>query len=128
MKLRTWLPALLLMGLIFWFSSQPSFNLPDFTWADRIVKKGGHMLGYGLLSWAYWHAFEMKPNRRWLAWFLAILYAVTDEYHQSFVAGRSSSVWDVLVFDNLGALISIRLAQAYGEKRPAPAEMDRIEA
>ena len=128
MKLRKWLPALLLMGLIFWFSSQPSSNLPDFTWADRIVKKGGHILGYGLLAWAYWHAFEMKANHRWLAWFLAILYAVTDEYHQSFVAGRSSSVWDVLVFDNLGALISVRLAQVYGEKRTAPVEMDRIEA
>ena len=86
------------------------------------------MLGYGLLAWAYSHAFEMKPNQRWLAWFLAILYAVTDEYHQSFVAGRFSSVWDVLVFDNLGALISIRLAQAYGEKRPAPVEMERTDA
>lgn len=67
------------------------------------------MFGYGLLAWSYWYALDRNANKRWLAWVLAILYAVTDEYHQSFVAGRSSSVWDVLVFDNLGALISILL-------------------
>ena len=107
------------MGLIFWFSSQPSSNLPDFNWADRIVKKSGHMLGYGLLSWAYWYALEMKPNKRWPAWFLAIVYAVTDEYHQSFVAGRYPSALDVFVFDNLGALISIWLIHRY-EKNEQP--------
>ena len=126
--MRKWLPAVLIMGLIFWFSSQPSSNLPDFDWADRIVKKGGHMFGYGLLSWAHWYALDMKPNKRWLAWLLTILYAVTDEYHQSFVAGRSASAWDVFVFDNLGALISIWLVHAYEEKRRAQTEADRIEA
>ena len=73
------------------------------------------MLGYGLLVWSYWYALAMRPNKRWLAWFLAILYAVTDEYHQSFVAGRSSSAWDVLIFDNLGALISIWLVHTNGD-------------
>ena len=80
------------------------------------------MLGYGLLSWAYWYALEMKTNKRWLAWFLAIIYAVTDEYHQSFVAGRSASALDVFVFDNLGALISIWLVHAHEEKKPAQME------
>ena len=108
-QLRKWVPALLVMGLIFWFSSQPSSTLPNFDWADRMFKKGGHMLGYGLLSLAYWYALDLKPNHRWFAWFLAILYAVTDEYHQSFVSGRYPSVWDVFVFDNLGALISLQI-------------------
>lgn len=85
------------------------------------------MLGYGLLAWSYWYGLAMRPHKRWVAWFLAILYAVTDEYHQSFVAGRSSSAWDVLVFDNLGALISIWLVHINGEKRPTPMETDRKE-
>ena len=84
------------------------------------------MLGYGLLSWAYWYALDTKPNKRWLAWFFAILYAVTDEYHQSFVAGRSSSAWDVLVFDNLGALISIWLIHGYEKKQAAQMKADRF--
>ena len=114
-----WLPALIVMGVIFLFSSQPSTSLPDFNWADKIVKKGGHMVGYGLLALSYWYAFAWAGNRRWLAWLLAFLYACTDEYHQSFTRGRFPSVLDVLIFDNVGALISLWLANKYfKQKRP----------
>ncbi len=68
------------------------------------------MLGYAMLAWSYWNALEMKPQKRWLAWLFTILYAVTDEYHQSFVTGRFPSAWDVLIFDNLGALIGLSIA------------------
>ncbi|HKY55020.1 MAG TPA: VanZ family protein, partial [Anaerolineales bacterium] len=105
-----WLPALLMMGIIFWFSSQPSSNLPNFDWADSALKKGGHMFGYALLSWSYWYALDLNPNKFWIAWLFAILYAMTDEYHQSFVIGRYPSAWDVFVFDNLGALLSLSVA------------------
>jgi VanZ family protein len=126
-QLRKLLPSLLVMGLIFWFSSQPSANLPNFDWADKALKKGGHMLGYAMLSLSYWYALDMKPNKRWIAWLCAILYAVTDEYHQSFVTSRYPSAWDVFVFDNLGALISMWLVHNSAEKRPAQLEADRLE-
>lgn len=107
------------MLAIFLFSSQPSDKLPDFAWADRIVKKGGHMLGYGLLALTYWHGFGWEKGRRPLAWLLAVLYAGTDEFHQSFVAGRNPSVWDVLLFDNLGAMTTLWLAGLFfNPKRP----------
>ena len=107
------------MSVIFLFSSQPSEKLPDFSWADRIVKKGGHMLGYGLLAMSYWNAFSWDRRKRPLAWLLAVLYAATDEFHQSFVSGRHPSVWDVLIFDNLGALISLWFAGLFiKQKRP----------
>jgi VanZ family protein len=52
---------------------------------------------------------------------LTLLYAVTDEIHQSFVPGRHPSIWDVVIFDNLGALIGLWLMHSYRkEKRPAP--------
>lgn len=113
------MPAVVVMLIIFTVSSQPSGRLPDFDWADKIVKKGGHMLGYGLLALSYWYAFAWVGNKRWLAWFLACLYACTDEFHQSFVPGRHSSLWDILIFDNLGAMISLWLAGRYfKQKRP----------
>jgi VanZ family protein len=127
-QLRKWGPALLMMMIIFWFSSQPSSNLPNFDWADKALKKGGHMLGYAMLTWSYWYALRMKPNQRWLAWLFAILYAVTDEYHQSFVTGRYPSAWDVFVFDNLGALITIWWVRPYEERQPAQLEVDRLKA
>lgn len=105
-----WLPALLVMGVIFWFSAQPSANLPNFNWADRLVKKTGHVSGYALLAVAYWRGLEWRKEHWWLAWLLAILYAMTDEYHQTFSKGRMPSLVDVFVFDTLGALTGLWLA------------------
>ena len=118
-KLLKWMPALVFMVVIFLFSSQPSIDLPDFGLVDRLVKKGGHMLGYGLLALSYWNGFGFERKKRPLAWLLAVLYALTDEFHQSFVSGRHPSIWDVLIFDNLGALISLWLTGlAIKQKRP----------
>lgn len=68
------------------------------------------MIGYAILAWAYWYGFGMRVSKRWLAWFLALIYALGDELHQSFVPGRFASLWDALIFDNLGAVISLWLA------------------
>jgi VanZ family protein len=117
--LYRWFPALLLMLAIFRFSARASYELPNFDWADRIVKKGGHMVGYGLLALCYWRALQFRREERLLAWLLTFAYALTDEFHQSFVPGRGSSIWDVIIFDNVGALISLWLASWYRkEKRP----------
>jgi VanZ family protein len=100
--IKRWLPSLLMMAIIFGFSSIPSVEMPRFGIFDFSVKKLGHALGYGLLAVAYQHGLGGK--RPWLAWLMAVAYAATDEFHQSFVPGRNASPWDVLVFDNLGAL------------------------
>jgi VanZ family protein len=112
-----WLPALLVMLAIFLVSAQPSSDLPNFAWADRVIKKGGHMVGYAFLAVSYWRVLGFRPEKRWLAWCFSVLYAVTDEFHQSFVPGRFPSVWDVLVFDNLGALVSLWLWSLYKRQR-----------
>lgn len=102
-----WLPALVLMIVIFLVSSRPGDGLPNFHDWDYFVKKGGHAVGYGLLALSYLHAL---PKRNYvLAWLLAVLYSATDEFHQSFVPGRNPSATDVLVFDNLGALITLSI-------------------
>jgi len=105
--LPRWLPAVLWMVIIFIFSSQPSNELSKFGWLDTLIKKNGHVIAYAILTLSYWYALGMQEGRRWLAWFLAVLYALTDELHQAFVPGRHPSIWDVLIFDNLGALISL---------------------
>ncbi|HET6594476.1 MAG TPA: VanZ family protein [Anaerolineales bacterium] len=112
-----WLPALLVMLMIFLFSARTRAELPDFHTADRIVKKGAHMAGYAFLAAAYWRAFDFRQKRWWLAWGMAVMYAMTDEFHQSFVPGRSPSIWDVLLFDNLGALVSLCLLRLYKTPR-----------
>jgi len=116
-QMSKWLPALLMMLVIFLMSARASSQLPSFDWADSLIKKSGHMVGYALLAVLYWRAFDLKTEKRWLAWILTISYAVTDEFHQSFVPGRHSSIWDVVIFDNLGSLISLWLAGRYGKQK-----------
>ena len=108
-----WFPALLLMLIIFWFSSQPGDELPNFFNWDYFVKKGSHVFGYGLLGLSYLYFFEQDPKYYSYAWMMAILFAATDEFHQAFVNGRHASVFDVLIFDNLGAAIALWLHYSY---------------
>ena len=116
-----WLPALIMMIVIFLFSAQSASRLPDFGWPDRFIKKSGHVMGYAILAFLYWRALEFGEDRRWAAWLLALLYALTDEFHQSFVAGRHPTIWDVILFDNLGTLISLwSVARYRKQKRPDP--------
>jgi len=118
-QLFKWLPALIIMLVIFLISAQPSSQLPNFGRADYLVKKSGHALGYAVLALLYWRAFDFKKEKRWIAWLMAVLYAVTDEFHQSFVSGRHPAILDVIIFDNLGALLSLWLVDVYRkQKRP----------
>ena len=116
-RIQHWIPAILMMGIIFCFSSQTADKLPVFSWADAIVKKSGHVVGYALLAYSYWYALDIDKNKRWVAWLFVILYALTDEFHQSYVPGRHPSILDVLIFDNFGALISLWLANKFTKQK-----------
>ena len=85
-----WFPALCIMLVIFIFSSQPKDSLPDFLGWDYIVKKISHAIGYGLLALSYFHLLKYSTKQYWLAWLLALLYAATYEFHQSFVPGLTT--------------------------------------
>jgi len=107
MKIIRWLPALLMMAVIFGFSSIPGKEMPSFGSWDLIVKKGAHVLGYALLALLLWYAQGFDQNRWWLAFMLAVLYAISDEFHQSFIPGRHPSWVDALVIDGGGAAFAL---------------------
>ncbi len=117
-KLPRWLPAAVVMAVIFLFSSTSSSDLPNYGLWDTLVKKGGHMTGYALLALSYWYWLEFDPNKGWLAWLLAVLYAASDEFHQFFTPGRHSSIQDVLIYDNLGALLAVLLGGWALKRKP----------
>jgi len=107
-RIRRWLPAVLMMAIIFAFSSTPSNELPNFGLLDFLVKKTGHALGYAILSLCLLHAVRRDEKARgyWLAVLLSILYAATDEFHQGFVPGRHPSLIDVGI-DSFGAGLAL---------------------
>lgn len=114
MRLRNYLSrwgyAWLLMAAIFALSSVPGRDMPDFRWADLLVKKGGHALGYGLLALSYWRGFGLRSHMAVPAWLLACAFALTDEAHQSLTPGRFASPLDVLIdaAGAAGALLLLR--------------------
>jgi VanZ family protein len=95
------------MAAIFFLSGTPSTRLPAFGSVDYFVKKGGHVAGYAVLALIYRRALGGVPGRARLAWVLAVLYGLLDEFHQSFVPGRHPSLVDALLFDGGGAAIAL---------------------
>lgn len=110
--LKTWLlrwgPAVVIMALIFIASGTPGDELPRFGVLDLFAKKGGHIAGYALLALSYLRGLTRggRVNRRMLvlAVVLSGLYAASDEFHQSFTPGRTSSAVDVGI-DTTGAAL-----------------------
>lgn len=127
---------LLWMGLIFFFSSQTAtessavssglietvvrFLMPSISPATLknvvsissfFVRKGAHfcvfaMLGvFSFLSVATYEKLKLL-FRFFISAFISVAYAVSDEYHQTFVNGRSCELRDVLI-DSSGAICGI---------------------
>ncbi|MGH2970442.1 MAG: VanZ family protein, partial [Solirubrobacteraceae bacterium] len=97
-------------------SAQPDLSSGLGTW-DTVLRKIAHMVEYGLLWWLWWRALGYGNPVPAVA--IALAYAATDEYHQTFVEGRVGSPVDVLI-DATGVGLAI-LAVRLRERRRAPA-------
>lgn len=133
-------PLLLWMGFI-WFASTGEFSAantsrilrPLLLWlfpnmsqeeiaqAHFLVRKGAHFAEYALLAFLAARAL-VASSRRALQqnWFvisllLVVSYALLDEYHQSFVATRTSSIYDSLI--DISGGLSALLIYALWRKR-----------
>ncbi len=117
-RLPVWLrslPALVMMVAIFSFSSLPASRLPYLGELDVYFKKGAHALGYAMLGLAYYVALPPRLSplyRKVMALLMAVLFALSDEYHQSFVEVRTSSLRDVFI-DTVGAAVAQVFAGGY---------------
>ena len=137
---KYWLVVALWMGLIFSASSdRGSFQrssriiAPVIRWIwpslpeDQVfevvyfARKCAHFVEYAVLALLLWRALR-KPQRgdkrpwSWktaaLALAIVVLYAATDEWHQSIVPSRQASAWDVLL-DSSGAFAAIGVLWGY---------------
>jgi VanZ family protein len=99
-------PPLLVMGLIFLLSGQPSDNV-DRAWWDVALRKLAHVTEYAVLTFLWWRALRGLGIESALAGALVIsvLYACTDELHQTFVDGRHGTPVDVGI-DAIGMAIA----------------------
>jgi len=109
-RFKLWLPVIIWAGIIFSFSSMAINKETEFSWLDFIVKKTAHVVEYAILYWLTFRAFSEKGKIIQKKYFLipfllCFIYAMSDEWHQTFVAGREGTLRDV-GFDTIGALFS----------------------
>ena len=138
-KILSFVPAALLLFLIFGFSAQdgeasgslsfqislflvklvspllPSAMSQEVLWerAELIhlfVRKAAHMTEYFLLALSLqlplgaWLSRQLSRNVRiWIGFAATVIFAALDEFHQTFVPGRSGNFTDVCI-DSIGAI------------------------
>lgn len=102
-----WFLVIVWMGMIFAFSHQANSSEKTavvFGGFNIFARKMGHISEFGLLflliRFALRKHIELKKATLG-AVLLAVLYAASDEWHQSFVPGRSACIEDVLL-DSVG--------------------------
>ena len=111
--IKLWLPVIIWAGLIFYLSSVPDLKSGLETFWDTILRKIAHIIEYGIFFLLL--ARAMKQPLKW-AIILSILYAISDEFHQSFVPGRNMALADIC-FDSAGVLIAYLIHQRFIDKQ-----------
>jgi len=106
--LYLWLPVVAWMGLIFYLSAQPDLPQTHTHWADLLISNTAHAFVFGVLAMLWARILNERRHTLFLAFALTMLYALSDEFHQTFVPGRHADPWD-LVFDALGAALALGL-------------------
>lgn len=112
------MPLVLILALIFILSANPDptrllpFETPFEKWLSFI----GHFVEYTLLGFAALRAVQWQDSpllKRNIAIFvLCLLYALSDEYHQTFVPGRLFQIQDLLI-DGVGIITGILIYQEF---------------
>lgn len=105
------LPPIVWATVIFVLSSQPTLPSLALIPSDFLLKKTAHMIAYAVLYLLVWRSIFILTQRKstisktvWLgAFVICFIYALTDEWHQSFTPTRSASLRDV-GFDSVGML------------------------
>lgn len=142
--LKYWLPVLAWTTFIFvgstdLMSSQHTSRflvpflrwlVPDITEAtlfaiQLFVRKCSHVVEYAILTALLFRAFREGRHSFWRAavptLISALVFAVLDEFHQSFVPSRSAAPGDVIV-DSVGMLIALLFVRKWMQRQSDEAQ------
>lgn len=119
---KSWLPVVLWAAIILSAANDELSDANTQRWLERIFgslpviantvfRKGGHIVAYAILALLAWRAHRTL----FMALFIAIAVAVTDESLQALTLTREGSPYDVLL-DTSGALLALTLVPAVRER------------
>lgn len=114
-SIKLWLPLVTWMLVIFFFSNRPTGTASAFDPLDFVIKKTAHLTEYAFLTILLFRAIYQAWNYKFKLEFLenwsivfCFLYAVSDEWHQSFIGGRTATIRDILI-DFIGIMIGVSI-------------------
>jgi VanZ family protein len=98
------------MAIIFYFSSQPGLTVvKGSVEADAITRKFGHMFEFGFLAFLFYRILAQRFSVSLLRSLffgsaLSLMYAASDEFHQTFTPLREGTVRD-WTYDASGVVV-----------------------
>jgi hypothetical protein len=110
-KYEKYASLIIWVSIIYYLSSQGlEFIGPSNIW-EFILRKIFHAFEFAVLALLIFRILHQTEKRHiyWdIAWtfIFTVLYAISDEYHQTFTIGRFGTIRDVSI-DSFGALVSV---------------------
>lgn len=83
---------------------------------NMVIRKIAHFLVFGIFAILLFKCIRNVKGAYFITWMAVIIYAASDEWHQSFVPGRAPLVTDVLI-DTAGASVALFFTFLYSRKR-----------
>ena len=117
-----------LIPFLLWL--KPDFSPEALAQVHFVLRKLGHVTEYAILAMLLWRALRRETNLQIRAtlrlrsrqtlflsvWILCAIFAVTDEFHQSFVSSRGAAWSDVLI-DSAGAIFGLLISAGFAKRR-----------
>ncbi|HJT00596.1 MAG TPA: VanZ family protein [Terriglobales bacterium] len=104
-----------------------SINVSGVSAANAVLRKVGHVTGYGILSWLLFRAWRVTlGSYRGAAWalpwsviafFMTAAVASLDEWHQSFLPSRTGTIHDVYLDSASALAVQILLFAIFRKRR-----------
>ena len=108
-----WLALVALCGFNFWLSAQETLSVPSVLLNQDKLEHAGFYFIMGVLAWrAFRHFAWSNTSLIIVSIIYCSLYGISDEWHQSLVPGRQSSIADWIA-DTLGATLAMYAVQRF---------------
>jgi VanZ family protein len=109
-----WLPVVVWMSFIFFWSARPQITTSTVAWQDFTIKKSAHVFEYFILGILVYRSLIATTNltkkqaiSAAVTW--CLVYAVSDEFHQYFTPGRTPKLRDVVI-DTVGGSAGVAIS------------------
>jgi len=118
-RLLAWLAVLAWAGLIFFVSAQPKETFQRLGFTGQALSVGGHLIVYFVLMILLVLAQRASTKLSNKQVLIVAIYGLSDEYHQSFVPGRTPTLVDWIV-DLVGAGLALLVLLRWERRLESP--------